>query len=405
MCENVRKPYICDVCTGCGRCGKPASSMRVLDFSVQNLRQASSPCQEEKYIVAVDIGTTTIAMVLRSTKTGETLDSYTVVNPQRKYGVDVLSKITRAGEQGAREEMRQAVEGVLREGVRRFRSKCPRLDLMVVAANTTMVHLAFGLDVSGLGEAPFQAETLEEIHTAVEGIETVVFPGCDAFVGGDIVAGMYACGMDEREEITLFIDLGTNGEIALGNRNRIIATATAAAPAFEGGAANGVYGADLAAVTAALLEQGMMDATGLLEDTYFEKGIHAAGVTVTQKHIRNIQMAKGAIAAGIRILAKQYGITSYHQIDRVWLAGGFGYYLNPQAAVRIGLIPAELEEEIYAVGNSALEGAFLYGKSRLQGGEGEAVLNDLRKVTSVINLAKQPEFQNLYLEALNFPAE
>lgn len=413
--EAFPKQYHCNICTGCGRCSKAASSMRVLDFYAQhqrkNLVEGNLTAGEEssnlakKHIAAVDIGTTTIAMQLRNAGTGEVLDSYTEVNPQRRFGLDVLSRITQVNEYQKKEEMKQAVEEVLRNGIRQFEEKCPRIDLFVAAANTTMVHLALGLDVSRLGEAPFVAETLEEIHTSFENIDTIILPGCDAFVGGDIVSGMYACDMDETEEMTLFLDLGTNGEMALGNRQKIIATATAAAPAFEGGAATGVWGADMVAITAKLLETGMMDETGLLREPYFEEGVQVAGMTVTQEHIRNIQMAKGAVYAGIEILCRQYGLADYSRIDRVLLAGGFGYYLDEKAAVRIGLVPKELEGKIYAVGNSALEGAFMYGKSLCRGMGKEKGLQRLKELTHVINLAKQPEFQSLYLLALNFPAE
>lgn len=410
--ENKQNP--CQICTGCGRCGKPASSMQVLDFFAKSRKEsrqeqeAGTESGPVPYIIAADIGTTTVAMQLRNTRTGETVDSYTAVNPQREYGLDVLSRIQQVNEHQKKEEMKQAVEKVLKEGIARFRGKCSEISMLVIAANTTMVHLALGMDVSRLGEAPFEAESLEEMRLTIEEIQTVILPGCDAFVGGDIVAGMYACQMNRTDELTLFIDLGTNGELAIGNRERIIATATAAAPAFEGGATAGVYGADMVSVTAKCLEEGIMDDTGLLAEPYFDTGVRTAGITVTQAHIRNIQMAKGAIYAGIQILCREYGLSDYTQIDRVLLAGGFGYYLNPGAAVRIGLVPKELEEKIAPVGNSALEGAFLYGQHLLQEkGRKDArnELEGLRKITTVINLAKQPEFQGCYLNALNFPAE
>lgn len=416
----------CQICTGCGRCGKSASSMQVLDFYAMNLENRKREAAEGgeirsqgiqnkpgKYLIAADIGTTTVAMQLRDAVSGEVIDSYTAVNPQRKYGADVLSRITQVNEYGKKEEMKKAAEEVLQAGILQFRrtldgkqeKECSEIALLVIAANTTMVHLALGMDVSRLGAAPFEAETLEEIHTKMAGIDTVILPGCSAFIGGDMIAGMYACGMDERDELTLLIDLGTNGEIALGNREKIVAAATAAAPAFEGGTADGVWGADMVSVTAKLLEEGVMDETGLLCEPYFESGIRIAGLTMTQAQIRNIQMAKGAVYAGIQMLCREYGLQDKKRIAKVFLAGGFGYYLNSLAAVRIGLIPGELAGRVMAVGNSALEGAFLYGRSLLEGMGEERNLKRIQKITSVMNLAKQPEFQGCYLDALNFPAE
>lgn len=376
--------------------------------------------KENDPIAVADIGTTTIAMQLRNVPDGKVLDTYVKINPQRKYGADVLSRISRAEDPENKEWMRQAVVQVLQDGIRTFREFLDResgkqkrtIGLLVIAANTTMVHLAMGLDVSGLGTAPFRAETLDWIDTGTEGVPTVILPGFSAFAGGDIVAGIYALGMDLKESTDLMIDLGTNGEMVLGNRDRLIATATAAAPAFEGGASAGIWGADLVSVLSKLLEEGLMDETGLLKDPFFKEGISVAGVTLSQKRIRDIQMAKGAVYAGIRILCSRYGIQDLSRIDRVFLAGGFGYYLNPDAAVRIGLVPEELDGKIVAVGNSALEGAFRYGRDFLsgvnfkeQGENAKERVRRMKSVTSVINLAKQPEFQSIYLDAMNFPAE
>lgn len=407
MCkETLKKGHFCNVCTGCGRCEKNASSMQVLDFygvkCENQLKNSELAC---KYIVTVDIGTTTIAMLLQKLDTGKVIDSYKSVNPQRKYGADVLSRIMAADDLEKKKDMKESVFQVLREGILKFQSKCPQIELIVIAANTTMVHLALGFDVSKMGEAPFEAENLEEINMEFEGIPMIIMPGFDTFVGGDVLSGIYSLKMEQKEEIALYIDLGTNGEIALGNKEKILATATAAAPAFEGGCNDNIWSSDLVKVTAELLKYKILDETGLLEDPYFDEGIRCEGAMITQNLIRNIQMAKGAIFAGIEILCKQYGINDYSEIDQVILAGGLGYYLNAKAAVRIGLIPYKLSEKVTAIGNGALAGAFLYGRNRLDNCVNQKYFMKIKERVTVINLAKQPEFQNLYLKALNFPAE
>lgn len=367
-------------------------------------------------MAAVDIGTTTIAMQVRRAADGTVLDTYTCLNPQRDYGADVLSRIEAAERPEAKEAMQKAVRDALEQGIRQFRRRLaveqlsaernaigtekaerreavkPVLKKMVIAANTTMVHLLMGYDVSKLGRYPFEAQTLSAVHTSLFDLDTLILPGASAFIGGDIVAGMYALGMQEREEVTLLLDLGTNGEMVLGNKDRLIAASTAAGPAFEG---NGeCYGTDLMALTAALLQEGLLDSTGLLSEPYFENGVDVGGVHLTGQYIRQLQMAKSAICTGIRILCEKYGLKDASAISRVWLAGGMGYYLDAKAAAAIGLFPAELAERTKAVGNAALEGAFLYG--RVTENASELKTPEIE----VFNLAEEPDFSEAYIDGM-----
>lgn len=341
-------------------------------------------------IAAVDIGTTTVALQLRSLQDGSIRDTFTCLNPQGKYGADVLSRIEAAGNPQIKEAMCREIREVLQMGITRF----GEIHEIVIAANTTMVHLLMDLDVSLLGQYPFQPETLSELRTNLFGVPAVILPGISAFVGADIFAGIYALSMHKRQEITLLLDLGTNGEMVLGNRERLLATATAAGPAFEGNA--DCYGTDLMALAARLLDEGLLDETGLLADPYFEEGIDIGGVRLTQNYVRQLQMAKAAICTGIRILCEKYGLQTFSQIDKVFLAGGMGYYLNPEAAARIGLLPAELAEKTVAVGNAALEGAFLYGKR---------ISRETVPQVEVFNLAEESQFSERYIQEMNFPPE
>ncbi len=353
-------------------------------------------------LAAVDVGTTTIAMLLYR-EDGSVADRYVALNPQAVYGADVLSRIQAAEDKTCREEMYRQVRGILEKGVRRFGRLLQEGEslYMVLAANTAMTYLLMGWDSVDLGRAPFTAGHLSAAVTEAAGVPCFVFPGMSAFVGGDITAGVHACGMAEREEITLLVDLGTNGEMVLGNCRRRIACATAAGPAFEGGANRGIWGADMVGLLAVLLEEGIVDGTGLLAPEFFEEGIRIGNVLVTQQAIRSVQLAKGAIAAGMEVLLQKYGIEP-RQVDRVVLAGGFGYYLNPRAAARIGLLPRLLAEKAFPGGNTALAGALRAGRELFAGLTVGRMLEKTAEGTEVINLALEPDFESHYLQRMNF---
>ena len=354
-------------------------------------------------LMTVDIGTTTIAMQLYD-MTGKVVDSFPSVNPQVTYGADVLSRIEAAKDPGKAADMQKKVQDLIQKGVQRFSKKLqPGESLqMVIAANTTMVYLLMGWDPAELGRAPFQVSHTGAVDTQIAGIPCHIIPGLSAFVGGDITAGILASGMLEREENTLLIDLGTNGEMALGNSRKLYACATAAGPTFEGGANRGIWGADMVRLLATLLEEGLMDAGGLLQEPYFTKGVRIGDVLVTKESVRAIQLAKGAIAAGIEILRRRFGIT-LSEISRVVLAGGFGYYLDPKAAARIGLLPEELVERTVTGGNTALSGAGIVG-SRIVTGEDPG--DDLRQNADceihIWNLAEEADFTETYLKNMDF---
>lgn len=404
--EQSFKGKRCQVCTGCGRClGNPNLQvvMSRKEFLSEREEPIDSPCGER--LVTADIGTTTIALQLYDSK-GHVTTDYACVNPQVEFGADVISRIRAAQEPENREKMRSEVRGKLADALECFHGHLQPGETMhmVLAGNTTMIYLLMGFNPEELGRAPFSASHLEGLEIGIEtrngAVPCMIFPGLSAFVGGDITAGMYACGMQEREEVTLLIDLGTNGEMALGNKYRRIACATAAGPAFEGGVNRGVWGADMIHLLARLKKDGIVDETGLLEDAYFDEGILIGDVRVTQEAIRAIQLAKGAIGAGIDILMKEYGVEDGEKIDRVILAGGFGYYLNPQDAAEIGLLPDNLARKAVSGGNTALTGALRLGREFLAG---NANMADVLKSggTEILNLAEHPDFETLYLEHMN----
>ncbi|MDO5573089.1 MAG: ASKHA domain-containing protein, partial [bacterium] len=221
-----------------------------------------------EYGIAIDIGTTTIAMQLIELGTMRMIDSYTALNSQRLYGADVIRRIN-AANHGKGEQLQKMVCNDLQQGIHTLLEKnhilMEQLRKIVIAGNTTMIHLLRQLSCETLGVYPFMPVTLErfkcqmkisegksgQIEVTTElgqkelgisepydtelNVEATILPGISTYIGGDIVAGLMACGFDQTEEIALFVDLGTNGEMAIGNQNRILCTSTAAGPAFEGG--------------------------------------------------------------------------------------------------------------------------------------------------------------------------
>jgi len=343
---------------------------------------------------AVDLGTTTVGMQLVEQGTGAVLASCGFGNPQRAYGVDVLSRIT-AAEEGRAGALREAIVLGLEEGIRKL-ERHGQPEKIVIAGNTTMGHLLLGYPAGGLGRAPFTPWHIGSTHFWLGGYPAVFLPGVSAFVGADIVAGIYACGMAREEELSLFIDLGTNGEMAMGNRERILCTATAAGCAFEGSVSAGGLGSDMTAVAFDMLQRGIMDETGLLSEPWFTEGYRTGNMTVCQQDIRNLQMAKAAICQGARVLLDRAGGAG--RLSHVYLAGGFGYYLDVDKAVGIGLIPAPLRGKCRAVGNASLAGAVRYGREE----DAQEELEHIVAISKSINLAKEPAFGEGYIDAMTF---
>lgn len=390
------------------------------------------------YIIAVDLGTTTIAMQLRDITTGEVTDTYCEKNPQSIYGTDVLARIE-ASCNGNREELKRLVCESLARGLRQFtaclretKSTEAQILCMCVAGNTVMEHLLMGYNVESLGKAPFVPVEKGLQKTALPGMDFPVYiaPCISAFVGGDVVAGLYALhmlpyfpefserGNTEDGTAALLIDLGTNGEMAIMDGQRMIVTATAAGPAFEG--RGDVIGTDRIALTAELLRRGILDETGLMTEPYFEEGVpiemrgkgerqgklrrqekeekEKNACYFKKEDVRSLQMAKAAVRAGVEILWEEMGRP---YIDRVYLAGGFGYYLDVEAAAAIGLLPAYMRGRVRAVGNTSLAGAYEMGRALCKGEtEGEILEKSLSRIES-INLAEKSAFEGLYLKYMN----
>ena len=419
----------------------------VSEYTSEKESGAVSVIEDVEFIIAVDLGTTTIAMQLVGFETKKVYATYTALNRQREYGADVLSRIN-AANSGKKEQLQKAVFEGLEKGISELGKEIKVIREIVIAGNTTMLHLLLGYSCEKLGVYPFEAQNLDRIQTtykeifhmidtafnsrgyqSMENVPVVILPGISAFVGADVTAGLLNCGFNLTDKVAAFIDLGTNGEMAVGNKNRILVTSAAAGPAFEGGnisngigsvagaichamitdgemhletigneAPVGICGTGVVDVVYELLTNGIIDETGLIEDEYFELGYPIiSSISITQKDIRELQLAKAAIRAGFETLLNSYGIT-YENLDKIYVAGGFGYKLDIKKAVGIGLFPKECLSKIETVGNSSLAGAIQYVTQR----ERMKEIDEFMRGISVIQLADSDFFHEKYLENMNF---
>lgn len=422
----------------------------------------------QSYGVAIDIGTTTVVCYLMDLTTGEQVDIISGLNAQRPYGGDVISRIQHSmesvdGLNRLREAIVNQISQLINELARQNGISIDHVYNIAIAGNTIMGHLLLGIDPQHIAAAPFTPGTTKaEVYDAHDlglklGTASRVFllPHISGYVGADVVAGILASGMDESQDLSLIIDIGTNGEIVLGNRDKIVCCSTAAGPAFEGanirhgmggvsGAINniildngdikyttidnkaplGICGSGIVDALAVLLDAGIVDETGrLLDKDEIESEVgqkladrlteiddlpafiiadsESSGtgepIVITQKDIREIQLAKAAIAAGIKVLINKME-KEVGEIDKLYLAGGFGSYIDKGNASRIGLIPTELQHRIIAIGNSAGTGAMLSLLS-LEHFKRTSIIKDMAEY---VELSSTLEFQNEYVDSMYF---
>ena len=393
----------------------------------------------EGYCVAFDIGTTTVVGYLLSAD-GQELGSVGRLNPQMTYGADVISRINYCLE-NTQEPLTTVIRSTLKEQILLLCEKQGISDTEIrtiaVVGNTCMHHMLMAIDPRPLVTPPYspgEKRPLQVSAMELLGIcpnaQVRVFPNIAGFVGGDTVGCMTALEFDKLTEPSLLIDIGTNGELVMTDGKKMLACSTAAGPAFEGAKIScGMRAAD-GAIDHVWLENGevrcsvlgdaepigicgsaLLDAIAVfldLEDIG-ESGrvltddrlLHLKGnVALTQNDVNELQFAKGAIAAGIEMMADDLGL-DLHDIQAVYLAGAFGNYMNPDSACRIGLIPAFLRERIKPCGNAAGKGSQMAAVSR----EAYEYANTLATASDFLDLAAQPDFQDTYVEHLCFEEE
>ena len=424
------------------------------DMTVLTVGAGAIPSGGQGLGVAADIGTTTVAVFLYDLATGALLAQRGERNAQHSFGADVITRIAACGG-GHLDSIRDAVRGQLNDMISDLCRETGRpvsdIRKAAVAGNTVMEHLFAGLDPTGIGVAPFTPESLfgyrarsEECLPDMDLDADVFFCPCVAgYVGGDVTAGLLASGADAADGLRLYIDIGTNGEMALGNRDSgYISCATAAGPAFEGaeidcgmdgapgaidrvqtvggdllahvigdGPARGICGSGLIDAIAVMLKLGAISETGRLLPrselpeplrsrlTQTENGpafLLRDGVYISTRDVRQVQLAKSAIRAGAETLLHARGKTAADVTELV-IAGGFGSFLDKQSALDIGLLPPIPPDRIRHVGNAAGMGAALALTDA-----GEHALLAFTKRCEYLELSSSKEFMDRYIEYMFF---
>jgi uncharacterized 2Fe-2S/4Fe-4S cluster protein (DUF4445 family) len=406
----------------------------------------------DKYGLGLDIGTTSVQARLVNLDTGEILDEIYAQNSQRGFGADVMSRIG-AARDGKTDELFKAInnqtEGILRHFIEKYRLS--KIEKCNVSGNTVMMHLFCGINPGAMGEAPYTPVFLEEqyfsgreLNLSAEHI--LLLPGISAFVGADIAAGLAYSSILEKNESCLFTDIGTNGEVAVWKKNgrRLFCSSTAAGPCFEGaeisrgmiaqaGAINrislskdesanwftycltslpnneqndlyfttvenqkalGICGPGLIDAIALMKKLGVIEESGAFADSYAQTDFPVAeGIGINQKDVRLFQLAKSAIYSGITVLCKSAGLTPA-ALDKAYIAGGLGFYINLENAAYTGLLPRETIPKADISGNTSLKGAVLSLTD-------ESFLHRCREIiarSTVVDLAVDKEFADAFAD-------
>ena len=381
-----------------------------------------------RFGAAVDIGTTTVALKLYDLKTGSLLAEEGTMNPQRSVAADVMGRIGAAmGGLGPmlQDMVAEIIRVLLTKACAKAAITIAQVDTLVIAGNTTMLYLLTGRDPACLSCAPFQADCLFDRMDTLLGIPVYYPPCMNAFVGADISCAVLSSGMHLRHKTALLCDIGTNGELALWKDGVLYVTSTAAGPAFEGAGIScgcgsipgaidrvwvqngkirihtienkppvGLCGSGLVDAIAAFLETEDIDETGAMEEDFLPL---AENIRLLPGDVRAVQLAKGAIAAGIRTLLDSAGI-SENDIETLYIAGGFGSHLNAASAAAIGLIPRELEHRVVVIGNGALSGA----AQLLLRQEDISRIRELAQKSHHVNLGGNSLFNRHFMEAMLF---
>lgn len=434
------------------------------DFEIR-VPVGDEPLFPGEFGLAIDIGTTTVVVLLAELSTGRILARVSDFNQQIRMGDDVLARIDLCASQ--RDAVQQLQQAICRDTILPLaKMACAKAGITIeqlgglsVAGNTTMLHLLFGVDPTPMGIAPFTPQFLDHQVWKASAIGLCGFPdlpvhalpGLAAYVGADIAAGIFATGLHYETEPTLFIDVGTNGEIALVKGDRIYACATAAGPAFEGAGlccgmratqgaiegiaisntqghlvsttlktignlpvshSPGICGSAYIDFLAQARSAGVLSESGRYEPgvveanpTQFQETPHGramlfseTGTCITEPDIASLMQAKAAIAAGIETLLNREGLKP-EEIKKVYLAGGFGMHLNVAHAIGCGLLPGFTPEQVEAVGNTSLGGAYLAMLDRTVIDE----IDRIRARAEVVELNLDPGFEDCYIDNLSLP--
>jgi len=387
---------------------------------------------QQGYLAAFDIGTTTVVCFLLSPQ-GKELAVESMLNPQQSFGADVISRIQAACKgEGA------LLRDTIRAGMTQLLCRCcgkasitpEQISVVSVVANPCMQQLFLGMDVANLAAVPFspvltKAEVVDakEYLPVCENAKLLIVPDISGYVGADTMGCVLATRMYEAEDTVLMVDIGTNGEMVLSHGGRMVACSTAAGPALEGaniqfgmrgspgaidhvtmdgihviggGEAQGICGSGLIDAVAVMMDRGIINKRGRVQTEDHNYPL-TEKVYLTQEDIRQVQLAKGAIAAGIHLMAEYLKI-SISDIDRCILAGAFGSFMDPRSACKIGLLPEELAEKITAAGNIAGSGSKLLAMNKGQLELAQALVERIE----FLELASLPSFQRTFAKNMSF---
>ncbi len=413
------------------------------------------------FAIAVDIGTTTVYGQVLDLHTGEILAQHGEFNSQISYGEDVISRIIFAEKDGGLEIIHQKIIETLNKIVLRILKKAGveknEVTTITLAGNTTMSQLLLKINPSYIRREPYVPASVmyPPFHAKKIGIDlanhttALIYPGVSSYVGGDIIAGIMASGMYRTEELTLYMDIGTNAEIAIGHKDWMVCTAASAGPAFEGGGvkygmratqgaiedvainpdtyepmiitignkkAKGICGSGLITLAAKLLETGLIDSRGKFDQTKETSRIRQTegiweyllvgrentqidrDITITEPDLDNLIRAKGAMYSAALTLLDEIGL-GVGDIERIILAGGFGSYVDLESAITIGLLPEIEPEKVTYLGNGSLLGCKINSLTN-------ALRRDVGNVVGMMTnfeLASTPSYMDHYMSALFLP--
>lgn len=417
---------------------------------------------ENIYGISIDIGTTTVVATLIDLQTGRQLGSESEINGQIKYGSDVLTRISYvSGEdpralQKIQRAISQAINALIRKLATTYEIDLNHIYEMVVSANTIMTHLLLGIDPSKMGRSPYVPITADAFNIPASQIglnrcspfaRLVTISAISAFIGSDVVSGVYASGIHDKQKAALLIDIGTNGEIVFSNKGEMIGCSCAAGPALEGmnissgmkaadGAveevtispegveltvigdteAVGICGSGILAVIRELINTGLITYRGRIidpetldSDDYRKQYLHVDDnnkrsvrltdkITISQGDIRQVQLAKGAILSGITALLADCGFDA-EDMEEVVVAGQFGAHVSEESLIGTGLLPEAFAGKIKYIGNSSHSGAYMAQMSV----ESRQAMNQLSKEIDYIELSVLEGYERLFAKSSLFP--
>ncbi len=429
------------------------------DAAAEIIRIEPGDTTAKNHGLCFDIGTTTVCGELVDLNSGKTIGAKAGYNRQIAFGDDVISRIVHAGKKEGLKELQECIVGTVNMIIRRLLAENnvqqEEIPYIVCSGNTTMVHLLLGIDPGHIRKEPYvpAGNSFPVLRAGETGIDInqngllLCIPGVSGYVGGDITAGVLSSGIYREEEVCLFIDIGTNGEIVLGSRDFLVACAASAGPAFEGSGVTsgmragegaiqkisinkrdfsisysviadkkplGICGSGYIDLISEMLDSGIIDKNGkfAVEDKRIRMGNAGkefvvcpkqesggpCDIVVSEPDLENLKRSKAAIYSATAALAKHLKL-DLCGISRIFISGGFGSFLDVEKAVRIGLLPDLERSRFFFIGNSALSGA----KQALLSEQAMSTANTLASSITYFELSADPGYMDEYGQALFFP--